>query len=128
VAGHVAINTELRRLAPAGCPVATVRDDPSLVSFRWVCASGTVSTATFSVPDGQLLTLADLFVGGYQAYLSSVAVAQLEANGSTDPVATDFSAWALTPVALEVTFPAGTVSFPLSSLTPYFRHPGPLAP
>jgi hypothetical protein len=93
-----------------------------------VCGTRTVSTATFSLSDGLRLTLADLFVGGYLAYLSATADAQLQADGVTNPVATDFSAWALTPDSLEVTFPAGTVSFPLVSLTPYLRHPGPLQP
>lgn len=128
VAGQAAINTELRQLAPSGCSVSTLRDDATLASFRWVCGTRTVSTATFSLSDGLRLTLADLFVGGYLAYLSATADAQLQADGVTNPVATDFSAWALTPDSLEVTFPAGTVSFPLVSLTPYLRHPGPLQP
>jgi hypothetical protein len=87
-----------------------------------------VSTATFALDGGGLLTLANLFFGPYQQYLSSTAVTQLQASDAANPVTTDLSVWALTPDALEVTFPAGTVSFPLSSLAPYIRHPGPLGP
>lgn len=126
--GEVAINTALRRVAPGGCPVATVRDDRVLVSFRWVCGSGRVVTATFSIPAGRQLALGDLFVGGYRSYLSTTAAAQLQADGAGDPVTTDLSGWALTADALQVTFPAGTVSFPLVSLSSFVRRPGPLAP
>jgi hypothetical protein len=69
-----------------------------------------------------------LFTGGYASYLSSTASMQLQAEGATDLATTDLSAWTLAPGALEVTFPGGTVSYPLSSLSHYIRHPGPLSP
>jgi hypothetical protein len=128
VAGELGINTTLRRLSPGGCRVATVRDDRVLVSFRWVCGSGRVVTATFSIPAGRQLALGDLFVGGYRSYLSTTAAAQLRADGAGNPVTTDLSGWALTADALQVTFPAGTVSFPLVSLSSFLRRPGPLSP
>jgi hypothetical protein len=128
LAGELAVNAALRRLSPSGCRVATVRDDRVLVSFRWVCRSGRVVTATFSIPAGRRLVLGDLFLGGYRSYLSTTAAAQLQADGAGDPVTTDLSGWALTADALQVTFPAGTVSFPLVSLSSFVRRPGPLAP
>lgn len=127
LAGQPGINAQLQQVAPSGCRVTTVRDDRVLASFRWVCGAR-VATVTFSLSDGRRLGLGDLLTGGYQAYLSSTAMAQLEADGATNPAATDLTAWAVTPEALQVSFPTGTVSFPLTTLQPYFRHPGPLAP
>ena len=130
LAGQGVANGSLRTIGlglRGTCAVATTRDDPKLASFRWTCGTH-VTGATFSLADGGQLSLGDMLRGSYAKYLSSTAAAQLEANGAVNPSTSNLSAWDLTPYALEVVFPAGTVAFPISSLAPYFKHPGPLAP
>ena len=122
-ASYTSIDAAIRLASASlgnGCRVNTTRDDPKLVSFRWVCGSK-VSTTSFSLVDGRQLTLSDLLQGGYASYLSSTALTQFQAQGKATAVTTDLSRWALTPESLEVTFPAGTIAFPLASLTQYLK-------
>ncbi|MGH7747777.1 MAG: hypothetical protein ACREQ5_23910, partial [Candidatus Dormibacteria bacterium] len=138
VAGSPAVNRQLLAMARAdarsspACQEDVVRVTPALASFRTTCGSQ-ISTATFNLRNGRLLSLDDVFTGAWLAALSSAAVAQLRAGGApaavagrvAGPVAANFSAWALDPDSLEVTFPLPggpvTVDFPLASLSAYLR-------
>jgi hypothetical protein len=104
------------------CRVTTTRDNAGLASFRWVCGP-TIATATFRLSDGRRLALSDLLGRDYPTYLSTTAVTQLQAEGKPTIGSTDLSRWDLTPAALEITFPGGTVAFPLSSLSAYVKGP-----
>lgn len=129
-AGFATINAGLQSTAAQlgnGCRVNTTRDDPKLVSFRWVCGSK-VTTTSFSVAEDRPLALSDLLQGGYATYLSATAANQLQVEGKSTAGTTDLAHWALTPEALEVTFPGGTVAFPLTSLTHYLKDPPLLTP
>lgn len=131
MAGHAVANARLRFIGETlrgTCQVATMRDDPKLASFRWTCKPGGLTTATFSLVDDRRLALGDLLTGNYAAYLSSTAATQLQAEGVGQPATSNLSAWTLTPYTLQIDFSSGSVAFPLSSLTAYIRHPGPLAP
>jgi hypothetical protein len=122
LAGHATANAALRSVGAklrGTCQAVTLRDDPKLASFRWTCRPGGVTVANFSLADDRELSLGDVLSGSYAAYLSSTAAAQLEAQGVSKPDTSDLSRWNLTPVALQVAFPAGAVQFPLSSLTAY---------
>jgi hypothetical protein len=127
--GYATVNAGLRAAAsglPAGCAVTTTRDDPKLISFRWVCRS-VIATATFSLTTGQRLSLSDLLTGGYAQYLEGVAATQLQAEGKSTGGVGDLAVWSLTSEDLDVTFPGGTVAFPIASLGPYINPSGPLA-
>lgn len=127
------------------CTVSAVRLDAALASFRWICiplhgghtgADQQISTATWDLAGGRRLSLADLFTGGYLADLATTARTQLESEGTSaasaaaDVPATTaaFSAWALDPADLDVTFRVAgrptTVQFPLESLTAYLPSGG----
>lgn len=120
------------------CAVAATRADAVAVSFHWSCAGGSGATATFRSSDGRRLTLADVLAGGWPAYLSSTAAAQLVAGGASPAAAAkataatpaSFALWDLAPAALQVTFslPGGpaTVSFPAASLGAYLAPGSPL--
>lgn len=126
LAGHPAVDAALQRDAAAagsGCPPRTERDDAQLASFVWKCGSGRVYAATVEVAAGRQVTLSDLLTGPYASYLSSTAEAQFLADGKADASTSDLRTWYLTPAALVVVFPAGSVSFPISSLTSYLRDP-----
>ena len=123
------------RLASGGrtCPVRIVASTPKLVSLRWDCTDHTVATVNFAVPSGRQLQLGDVLQGGWAAYLSSTAQAQLQVSGATaaqaaaaaPPDAAAYPRWNLTPRQLQVvcTLPSGpvTLSFPLATLTPYLK-------
>ena len=126
------------RAAHPGCPVQVVRADQKVASFRVICP-GAVTTDNFDPATGARLALGDALQGAYLSALSSAAVTQLIAGGASPaaaksaapPTPAAFSAWAVGPGDLEVTFAAHsgalTVDFPASSLTPYLRPSGPLA-
>ena len=131
LAGHPIANAALRAIGlglRGGCQMQTMRNDPLLASFRWTCQPGGVTTANFALNHDLRLQLGNLLTGGYAAYLSSTAAAQLEAEGITSPATSNLSAWCLTPVSLQIVFPAGAVAFPLTSLVPYARYPSLFAP
>ncbi len=126
LAGRPGVNAVLRRAAASlapGCRPVTERDDPQLVSFLWVCPGKRVAAATVELAQGRQVTLGDLLTGSYAPYLSSIAQAQLQADGVSRPSVSDLGTWYLTPSALVVVFPSGAVSFPISSLTPYLKDP-----
>ena len=128
LAGKPAINAALSAIGSrlsGTCTVTAERDDTRVASFLWTCG-GRPTAATFDLRTGQQLTLDSILQGGYRSYLSSTAAAQMQANGASDPTATDFSVWYLTPQYLVVVFPSGTVNFPVSSLGPYLRTGGAL--
>lgn len=126
LAGHPTANAILRqdasRLA-SGCSPRTELDARRLASFVWKCPSGRLVTATIDLTGDRQLALSDLLTGSYASYLSSVASAQFSAEGVADPSVHDLSVWYLSPAALNVVFPSGSVAFPISSLTPYLRDP-----
>lgn len=129
LAGKPAVNAQLTAIGSklsGTCTVSAERDDTKVASFLWSCG-GHETAATFDLATNRQLTLDDLFQGDYKAYLSSTAVTQMQANGVSNPVATDLSVWYLTPESLVVMFPAGTVSFPVVSLHSYLRPGGALA-
>jgi len=129
LAGKPSVNTQLTAIGSklsGTCTVSAERDDAKVVSFLWSCG-GHLTAATFDLADNRQLTLDDLFQGGYKSYLSSTAVTQMQANGASNPSAGDFSVWYLTPDSLVVAFPAGTVSFPITSLGSYIRPGSPIA-
>jgi hypothetical protein len=115
-----------------------VRADARVASFRVTCG-GTVTTDNLDPATGARLALGDVLQGGYLNALSAAAVTQLIAGGASPaaaraaapPTPAAFSAWAVGPGDLEVTFAARsgalTVDFPASSLTPYVRASGPLS-
>ncbi|HET6915915.1 MAG TPA: hypothetical protein VFH56_07470 [Acidimicrobiales bacterium] len=107
------------------CAVSAERDDKRIASFLWSCGEHKTA-ATFDLTTNTRLSLDSLFQGDYRPYLSSTAVTQMQANGNANPTATDFSVWYVTPESLVVVFPAGTVSFPIASLSSYLRPGGPL--
>jgi len=121
VAGHPAATAALDRLAPSGCGPRLQRSDAHLVSVSWRCGT-TVSAATVTLA-GRPLTLSDLFQGDYRSYLLSVAATQLQAAGGAGPAPGALGPWYLTPAALAVAYPAGTVSYPLASLAAFISHP-----
>ncbi|MHB1534894.1 MAG: hypothetical protein ACYC1D_09870 [Acidimicrobiales bacterium] len=120
------------------CQATKLRADARLLSYRWTCGGGALLTATFSVSNGRLLGLSDLFEGRYLAALSAAAITQLEAGGTpaalarkvAGPTLSAFSFWALDPGALVVAFPLPSgpvsISFPLTSLSAYVVPGGPL--
>ena len=125
VAGHPAATDALARVRPdPACIPAVKRSDGHLVSVVWRCRS-TIQAATVSL-DGRLLALGDILQGGYGSYLSSVAAAQFSVEDQPNAPTGDLSTWYLTPAALAVAFPAGVVSYPLASLTPYLKDPSSL--
>ena len=130
LAGHDTANAALRNFG-AGlrgtCSVTTSRDDPKLASFVWNCGAQGPSTATVDLIGDRILTLSDLLTGNFAGYLSSVASTQLETDGVTSPATSNLSAWSLTPSALAIAFRAGTVYFPIGTLGPYIKRPGPLS-
>lgn len=107
------------------CAVSAERDDKRIASFLWSCGEHKTA-ATFDLTTNTRLSLDSLFQGDYRSYLSSTALTQMQANGNANPTATDFSVWYVTPESLVVVFPAGTVSFPIASLSSYLRPGGPL--
>lgn len=130
LAGQTSINAALRQVGGSlsgTCSVAVERDDSRVGSFLWTCNSGSRTAVTFDQATSRKLSLDDLFQGGYRAYLTSTAAAQMKADGVSSPAATDFSVWYVTPTSLVVAFPQSVVSFPLVSLNTYFRAGGPLA-
>ena len=127
--GKASVNSQLAALGSklsGTCTVSAERDDTKVASFLWSCGAHQTAV-TFDLVTNRQLSLNDLFQGDYQAYLSSTAVSQMQANGATDPTATDFSVWYVTPDSLVVVFPAGTVSFPIASLGAYLRAGSPLS-
>ena len=127
--GKPAVNTQLVSIGSrlsGTCTVSAERDDAKVASFLWSCGARRVA-ATFDLATNGQITLDDLFKDGYKSYLSSTAVTQMQASGVTNATATDFSVWYVTPDALVVVFPAGTVSFPTASLGAYLRPGGPLS-
>lgn len=130
LAGHDTANAALRAIG-AGlrgtCSVSTSRDDPKLASFVWDCGPHGPATATVDLGDDRILALSDLLMGSFASYLSSVASAQLETDGVANPSTTNLSAWSLTPASVAIAFPAGTVYFPIATLGPYIKRPGPLS-
>ena len=122
IAGHPAAAVAFGRAA-APCAPTVERNDQKVVSVFWHCASHRVAAATFGLAANRLLTLGDLLTGSYQQYLSSVASDQFAAQGMPGARTSDLSTWFLTPVTLDVVFPAGVITFPLASLSPY-RNPG----
>lgn len=130
LAGKLTMNASLRQVAATlggTCSVAVERDDSRLGSFLWTCNGGQRTGVTYDQHSERKLTLDDLFQGGYRAYLTSTAVAQLKADGVSSPSADNFSVWYVTPSSLVVAFPQSVVSFPLTSLGNYVRPGGPLA-
>lgn len=128
LAGKASVNAQLSAIGSrlsGTCTVSAERDDTRVASFLWMCG-GRPTAATFDLVTERQLTLDDLLQGGYRAYLSSTAVAQMQANGVSDPSASDLSVWYLTPQYLVVMFPSGTVNFPVSSLASYVRAGGAL--
>ena len=128
LAGESAVNAQLSAIGSklsGTCTVSAKRDDKRIASFLWSCG-GQLTPATFDLANGRKLSLGDLLQGGYGAYLGSTAAAQIRANGGANPVTSDLSVWYLTPESLVVVFPAGTVSFPITSLSGYIRSGGPL--
>lgn len=127
VVGHDAatrvLTGDVDRL-PSGCAPKTERSDPHLVSIVWQCGKR-VASATVTLA-GRPLALGTLMKGDYTAYLSSVAEQQFQVEGVAHPDTTDQRTWYLTPAALAVAYPAGIVSYPLDSLTPYLRDPAAL--
>jgi hypothetical protein len=126
--GKAAVNAQLATIGSklsGTCTVSAERDDRKIASFLWSCAARPTA-ATFDLSTDRQLSLDDLFQGGYKSYLSSTAVTQMQADGTANPSATDFAVWYLTPDSLVVDFPAGMVSFPLSSLGIYLRPGSPL--
>lgn len=129
LAGKPSVNAQLTAIGSklsGTCSVSAERDDKKVASFLWSCG-GHDTAATFDLVTNRQLSLDDLFQGDYKSYLTSTAVTQMQANGVSDPVATDFSVWYLTPESLVVAFPAGAVSFPIVSLHTYLRAGGPLS-
>jgi hypothetical protein len=129
LAGEAAVDTQLSEIASAlhgRCQVTTLRDDTQLASFEWRCGSR-VTTATFELSNGKRLSLADLFDGSYVSYLQSTAKLQFQQSGVAQPDVSNLSNWALTPTLLLVNFPAGTISFPLATLSQFVRPQGPLS-
>ena len=129
LAGQTTINAQLRQIGgglTGTCSVAVERDDSRLASFLWTCNSGSRTAATFDQSSGRQLTLNDLFTGGYRAYLTSTADAQMKADGVSNPAANDFSVWYLASSSLVVSFPQSVVSFPITSLGNYLKPGGPL--
>lgn len=127
VAGHGAATAGLTRVAstlPPGCQGRLERSDSRLVSVAWRC--GTHVTAATVTLGGRRLALSDLLRGDYAGYLSGVAAEQFKVEGVTSAATTDLDTWYLTPAALAVAFPAGVVSYPLASLTPYLIDPASL--
>jgi hypothetical protein len=130
LAGHPLANATLRAVGSrltGTCKLTTERDDPRLASFTWVCG-GHFTEAVFDLRDDRRVSLGDLFSDGYAAYLSSTASAQLQADGATNPRTNDLAEWTITPYALEITFPDGTVTFPISSLSRFVPPASALAP
>lgn len=127
--GKASVNTQLAAIGSklsGTCTVSAERDDKRVASFLWSC--GTDKTAaTFDLSTNSRLSLDELFQGDYKSYLSTTAVTQMKANGDANATANDFSVWYVTPESLVVVFPAGTVSFPIASLTTYMRAGGPLS-
>ena len=122
VAGHPAASAAQARAAvgrPSPGAVQVERSDTHLVSVVWRC--GTRILAATATLDGRRLALGDILTGSYQGYLSSVAASQFSVEGIRSASTSDLSTWYLTPAALAVAFPAGVVSYPLSSLTPYLK-------
>lgn len=129
LAGKPSVNAQLSAIGShlsGTCTVSAERDDTKVASFLWSCG-GHETAATFDLSDNRKLTLDDLFQGDYKSYLTSTAATQMQANGVSNPTATDLSVWYLTPDSLVVVFPAGTVSFPIVSLHTYVRSGGPLS-
>ena len=127
--GKGSVNTQLTAIGSklsGTCSVSAERDDKRIASFLWSCGKHEVG-ATFDLSTNSQLSLDSLLQGDYRSYLSSTAVTQMQANGNANATATDFSVWYVTPESLVVVFPAGTVSFPIASLTAYLRPGGPLA-
>jgi hypothetical protein len=125
VAGHPAASAALGRAAAGlspGCAPQAERTDAHLVSVVWRCGHS-ISAATVT-SNGRTVALGDVLQGGYQSYLSSVASAQFSVEGVQNAATSDLGTWYLTPAALAVAFPAGVVSYPISSLAPYLRDPG----
>ena len=121
VAGHPAAAAAFARVG-APCAPTVERSDPQVVSVFWHCASHRVAAATFGLAENRLLTLDDLLTGGYRQYLSSVASDQFAAQGVSGASTGDLSVWFLTPATLDVVFPSGVITFPVSSLAAY-RNP-----
>ena len=127
--GKAGVNSQLSAIGSklsGTCTVSAERDDTRVASFLWSCG-GHDTAATFDLTRNRQLSLDDLLQGDYTSYLSSTAVTQMQANGDAKASASDFSVWYVTPESLVVVFPAGTVSFPISSLTTYLRPGGPLS-